>query len=73
MNVDNLLQNLLQALLAHMEIHLRKQFVLLLASVNKFQILWKNFVEDKTSQRGLYRPSEHLTVRHRLRDTHLDS
>ena len=48
--VDDLLQNLFQALLAHMEIHLQLQEVLRLLSFHKAQILGQNFVENKSSQ-----------------------
>ena len=47
MNIDNLLQNLLQSLLAHMEVYLQLQEVLRLASIYKFQVLGQNLVKDK--------------------------
>ena len=72
MDVDDFLQDLLQALLAHMEVHLGKQLVLSLAPVNKLQILREDLIEYETSQRGLHDARELLALRRCLCHAHLD-
>ena len=52
--IDNLLQNLLQTLLAYVEINLQYQLIARNSTIYKAQILRQNLVEEETAQRGLY-------------------
>ena len=61
--VDDLLQNLLQTLFVHMEVHLRLQEVLRHAPVHEAQILGQDFVEDETPQRTLHISGDSLALR----------
>ena len=55
MGIDDLLQDLLQLLLAYVEVYFQLQEVLGIASVYESQILRQDLIEDETSQSGLYR------------------
>ena len=61
--IDDLFQNLLQALFVHMEIHFQLQEVLRQTSVHKTQILGQDFVKNETSQRRLHIAGHHLALR----------
>ena len=52
MGIDDLLQDLLQLLLAYVEVYLQLQEVLGIASVYESQILRQDLIEDETSQSG---------------------
>ena len=73
MSIDNLLKNLLQALLSYMEIHLKLELVLRNASVYKSKILWKNLIEYETSESGLYDTALNRSIRHLLLNIYLNS
>ena len=66
MDIDNLFQNLLQPLLAYVEINLQLQGIFRNASVHKAQILRKDFIENKTAQRRFYDIRHFSAVRHLL-------
>ena len=74
MGIDDLLQDLLQLLLAYVEVYFQLQEVLGIASVYESQILRQDLIEDETSQSGLYRtgnvrsaPGSHMPGLLRLR------
>ena len=73
MGINNLLQNLLQLLLANVEVYLQLQEILGIASIHKSQILRKNFIENKTSQCRLYIAGNYLSTLISLRNTHCNS
>ena len=72
MGVDNLLQDLLQSLLVHMEVHLGQKEILRQVSVYKAQVLGQDLIEDKPSQRGLHISRHHFSLGVLLGSAHLD-
>ena len=73
MSIDNLLQNLLQLLLAYVEIYFQLHEVLRIASVYESQILRQDLIENKSSQSGLYRTGDGLSGCIYLVHTHMDT
>ena len=62
MGIDNLLQNLFQALFPHVEIHFQLEEILRFASVHKSQVLRKNLIKNKPSQSGFHIARNQFTV-----------
>ncbi len=54
MDIDHLLQDRLQLLLAHMKIHFQLQEVLRDTSVHESQVLGQDLIEQESSQGGLH-------------------
>ena len=73
MGIDDLLQDLLQLLLAYVEVYLQLQEVLGIASVYESQILRQDLIEDETSQSGLYRTGNGLALCIYLVHTYMDA
>ena len=73
MGVDHLLKDLLQLLLADVEVDLKLQLVALHLAVYKAQILRDDLVEQEASQCGLHDSCLHGSVRHGLCHAHLDA
>ena len=72
MGIDDLLENLFQSLLAHMEIHFRLQFIARDSPVHKSKVLGQDLIEDKPSQRGFLRILQPGPVGHLLCNTDFD-
>ncbi len=73
MGIDDLLQNLLQAFLVHMEIHFQLQEILRQPSVHEPKILRQNFVKNETSQRRLHIAGDHIALRILFGHPHRDA
>ena len=71
MDIDDLFQDLLQALFAHMEIDLQEEFIAGNAPVHKAQVLGNDLVEQETAHRGFHDSGFHCPVFHRPGHTDL--
>ena len=66
MSIDNFFKDLLQLFLTYKEVNLKKQFVSRYASVYKSKVLWKDLVEQETSQCGMNITADDSAIRHCL-------
>ena len=64
MNINNLLKNLLDLLLADMEIDLQLQRILRLGTIYKAKILRNNLVEDQKTKCSLNKSCNFCSIRH---------